>query len=226
MSSPTRLIFCHGFGLDPRFWDPLRPFLQVFDLSFMDLGYFGPPVLPDLSCRPKSPGERWVGVGHSLGLLKLLSQHWPLDGVMGLNGFVDFLGHAPVLRARRMAEWQTLLAHFHRNPRATLENFYKRCGVASCAPESPGLQMERASGDLVFLKTPLLPPRHTPLLLLGAGDDVVVPREVLEDNVNHLQAQGYKAVRLHLLPHGSHGLGARHPEEVTSLLKEFIHGLP
>jgi pimeloyl-ACP methyl ester carboxylesterase len=145
---------------------------------------------------------------------------------MGLNGFVDFLGHAPVLRARRMAEWQTLLAHFHRNPRATLENFYKRCGVSACAPESPGLQMERASGDLVFLKTPLLPPRHTPLLLLGAGDDVVAPREVLKDNVTHLQAQGYKAVRLHLLPQGGHGLGARHPEEVARLLKEFIHGLP
>jgi hypothetical protein len=28
------------------------------------------------------------------------------------------------------------------------------------------------------------------------------------------------------LPQGSHGLGARHPEEVASLLKEFVHGLP
>jgi pimeloyl-[acyl-carrier protein] methyl ester esterase len=69
----TLLVLVHGWGFDREFWNPLRAGLAealpcVATLA-LDLGFFGRPRLPVL---PDGFARR-IGVGHSLGLLRLLA---------------------------------------------------------------------------------------------------------------------------------------------------------
>ena len=62
-------VFCHGFGFDATFWDPLRPYFAGTNAIYLDLGYFDKPFM---TLYPDDSTD-FIGIGHSLGLKKLMS---------------------------------------------------------------------------------------------------------------------------------------------------------
>lgn len=82
----THFVFCHGFGFDASFWERIAPYFSQEKCSFIDLGYFNNRV--DIQCLQE---QRIVAIGHSIGLSKLISTY-SFDYLIGLNGFINFLG--------------------------------------------------------------------------------------------------------------------------------------
>ena len=94
------LVFFHGWGLSPAFWQPLATRLARYPQVFADAGYFGTPPSPTETPH-LPPGHRWVGIGHSLGFARAL-QSPPTDGwaaLVSVAGFSRFCPPAEILIA-------------------------------------------------------------------------------------------------------------------------------
>lgn len=210
-------VFCHGFGFEARFWHPLLAFFPKEASFCLDLGYFRKdPIL----LLPNFPREETllIGIGHSLGLIKLLGLEERFQALIGLNGFLNFLGKEATLRERRSRELHLLTESFRRAPSSALENFYKNCGITWHIP--PSIQEQRALEDLTSLKESVVPPQGVPLLLIGAEDDPIVPPSLLEDNCAE-----YPAVLLERVPSGKHALGFLETASIYDKIKGFLDGI-
>jgi pimeloyl-[acyl-carrier protein] methyl ester esterase len=114
---PLSLLFCHGWGFDADFWDPLAALLPEFAQVRDDAGYFGAPAAP----LPDAPT---IAITHSYGTMRLLAAPPPgLAGLVAIAGFDRFtqIEGAPGYQRRvvdRMVsavaqEPETVLADFH-----------------------------------------------------------------------------------------------------------------
>ena len=238
------LVFFHGWGLGPSFWQPLATRLARYPQVFADAGYFGPPLSPTLT-----PGHRWVGIGHSLGFARAL-QSPPTDGwaaLVSVAGFSRFcppaeslipvgfpnatptaLGTIPVggvplavaAQPRRVVERMSR-AHA-RDPYAVLADFLHRCGLADLLPP-PGtpLDVDRLAADLALLQdvdvSAQLAALAAPLLALAARDDPIVPAAATEATF---------AQRAHTQlvwqEQGGHALGYAGVDDCAAALQVFL----
>ncbi len=200
----TCYVFCHGLGLDRSFWRFLKPYFEKEETFYCDLGYFGEPSFPS-EIHPEK--FDYVGVGHSLGLIKLLALPIPWRSLIGLHGFINFLGYDSSLRVRRTREWKGLCAQFKRSPILTLQNFYQRVGV-EMYPAWEAMNSERLFGDLESLAIPTNSTKS--IILLASRKDVIVPPDLLEDNL-----RVNPNVCMHYVDDAQHNLGYVLPEIVT-----------
>lgn len=207
-------VFCHGFGFDKSFWGNLAPYFTVGKSSFLDLGYFGEkskmPIIED--------GEILIGIGHSLGLTKLLNFNKKFNYLVGLNSFVDFCGNAPGLRDKRKEELELLQKLFVQDATRTLKRFYQRCGVDWDINKLAKLNKDTALKDLESLLQGYELNNNTPMLIIGSRDDVIVPEEILQDNFS-----AYKNVTIEIMDFGKHGLGWLDADKIQKKIKKFIH---
>ncbi len=204
-------IFCHGWGFDASFWNNLKPFFPDQNCFFLDQGYFSTPYLdlPDFKDHPI------IGVGHSLGLAKLLELPIKFTALVGIQSFINFIGYSEKLAHRRSLELQAMIQFFKKNPEKTLLSFYEKCG-ASCDLEKFKMSnFERLLNDLESLKLDYSLPT-CPILILGAKNDVIVSPELLLDNF-----EGKKNVTLIFHEQGFHNLGNLEPEFVYCSTKNF-----
>ena len=165
----AQLVLVHGWGFDGDVWNPLCELLGDMATQVHDLGFFGRPAaaLPE-------PGAPVVAVGHSLGFMWLLHRHpfaWDaLVSVCGMPRFtaaVDYPhGVAPRLLER-------MAARMKREPRATVDDFRRRCGVGAARGE---LDESRLGEGLDWLRQwdlrGALAAETVPLLALG-GEGMV-----------------------------------------------------
>ena len=211
------LVFCHGWALDDHYWDHLRPYLAAYSSTVLDLGYFDSqkPFEIEIKAAPL------VGIGHSLGLIKLASLDLPFKAFIGLNAFMDFLGNAPTLRRHRQRAWDQLAQDFETDPQKTLLSFYQKCGFDEpYTQDIQGLQVAKLQHDLNQLRVPIKLPSSIPVLILGSQKDAIVPLFLLEDNFS-----GQSQVTTRLLPGKSHALGYHQPMMVACLIKDFLDRL-
>jgi len=206
-------VFCHGFGFSEDFWDNLAPYFVQERCSFIDLGYFKRP-----SSFPKFHGQKIIGIGHSLGLLKLISLYENFECLVGLNGFLSFLGNDRNLAERRRLELKVFEQSFIKNPISTLKLFHKRCGVPEFMhPASVAdLDLDLMLSDLEFLKESKTPP-SIPTLVLSSNDDVAVPRQLTKDNFGY-----HPNIELDIIQHGKHGLGFLKSPDVYERIMSFL----
>lgn len=210
----THFIFCHGFGFDPHFWEPLAPYFSHEKCSFIDLGYFNHPVAPSLLQH-----EVIIGVGHSIGLSKLIAMYPHVDCLIGLNSFVNFLGTDQVLHRKRQKELNALRASFLRAPDATLRSFYSRCGATELIPchDVSRLDLSLILSDLQWLEKEYTLP-EVPTLILSADDDIIVPCSITSDNFSK---QAW--VKRNSIINAKHALGFRQPAEVYTKMMSFLN---
>lgn len=187
-------IFCHGFGFDNRFWKNLTPYFQN-----------------------KYQKNLPVGIGHSLGLSKLLNSNQPFDYLIGLNSFVNFLGNAPHLRADRTKTLQALTTHFSASPTATLKKFYRRCGFPATYDPMFPINTPALLEELKTLNHTFEIPKNTKMLIIYAQDDIVVPPEIIHDNFSI-----YPNVILKRMETGKHALGFLQAEQIQKHILEFL----
>lgn len=182
------LVFFHGWGLSPAFWQPLATRLAQYPQVFADAGYFAPGQSPTLPPH-LPPGHRWVGIGHSLGFARAL-QSPPAQGwaaLVSVAGFARFCPPVenPIAAAQPRRVVERMLRAHARDPHAVLADFLHRCGLANLLPP-PGtpLDVERLAADLALLlsvdvSAPLAA-LNVPVLALAARDDPIVPAALTE----------------------------------------------
>jgi pimeloyl-[acyl-carrier protein] methyl ester esterase len=198
----THFVFCHGFGFDIRFWERIAPYFSQERCSFIDLGYFSNRV----NCEYFKE-QRIIGIGHSIGLSKLVSMYRHFDYLIGLNSFINFLGSEQTIRKKRQKELTALQKSFLKDPDSTLKNFYTRCGTPELIEQTnfSKLDCNLISSDFEWLEK-----EHklskVPTLILSSDDDIVVPNTIVFDNF----AKEPK-VKIDSIIGGGHGLGFRKP---------------
>ncbi len=210
----SHFVFCHGFGFDPHFWDPIAPYFSQEKCSFIDLGYFNNP-----SDSHYLNDQKIIGIGHSIGLSKLTSMHNNFDCLIGLNSFTNFLGSDQTMYTKRQRELKALRSSFLKDPDSTLRNFYVRCGAPEfieCNDFST-LDLDLLLSDFEWLqKEHKLP--DVPTLILSSDDDSIVPQAITSDNFSR---QPY--VQRDSIANAGHALGFKEPAKVYKRIMSFLN---
>lgn len=208
-------VFCHGFGFDKNFWSNLAPYFAKEQCTYLDLGSFGN------KCEFNSEESKLqlVGIGHSLGLTKLLNLNKNFDYLIGLNSFTNFLGNDLTLRNKKAGELDMLKKNFIKCPLRTLKNFYQRCGLPSFINHA---QLEKLNPgkiltDLDSLFISITPPKNTPILIIGSENDEIVPPVVLHDNFSNCSN-----VKVEITPSGKQALGFLEVDKIYKKIISFI----
>jgi len=206
-------IFCHGWGFDQQFFEPLiKEYFSTVGCYSLDLGYFGNEKIDfptDQLC---------IGVGHSLGFIKLASLKIKFMALIGIQAFINFLGFDPVLQKKRRLEHKAMFKYFQRNPIDTLKSFHKRCGVNYTLPKS--FNTTKLMQDLALLATTYSLPT-IPLLIIGAKNDSIVPTPLIYDNFSNLS----KYVKITVHHKGHHCLGLYERHFIYQQIINFLRGI-
>ena len=209
----THFVFCHGFGFDAHFWERIAPFFSREKCSFIDLGYFN-----NRTENQYLDNQAIVGIGHSIGFSKLLSMYSHFDCLIGLNGFINFLGSDQAIAKKRQSELKALRSSFLKEADTTLRNFYVRCAVPELIEcnNFSHLDLDLIVSDLQWLQKEYKLP-DVPTLILSSDDDIVVPRSITSDNFRE-----HHGVKLDGIMNAGHALGFRKPEEVYKKIARFL----
>ena len=210
----THFVFCHGFGFDTQFWERIAPYFSQEKCSFIDLGYFGNRVDNTYLCN-----QRVIGIGHSVGLSKLISMYSNFDYLIGLNSFVNFLGSDQVERKKRQKELNALRLSFLKDPDSAIKNFYIRCDIEELIECTDFSNLNR---DLILSEFEWLQKEYklpeVPTLILSSNDDLVVPHAITSDNFSKQQY-----IKIDSIMNGGHALGFRKPLEVYRKIMSFLN---
>ena len=211
-----RLIYVHGWGLNADLWTPLRQRLDVMDDFALDLGF----VSPERSRIPY-PAEPYVAVGHSLGLLWLLSQVKtpPWHALISINGFSRFTkddeypdGWEPRIVNRMISALET-------KPEAVYMDFMKRAGSKGTKPENLNNQALKTGLEALVQwdGRQALRAFSGPVLALAGGKDAIVSDAMTQSSF------GDRDVRV--LPDGDHMIPVSATDWCAGEIKPFLEGL-
>ncbi len=206
-------VFCHGLGFETQFWEPIAPYFSQERCSFIDLGYFNNP-----SDNQHLREQRIIGIGHSIGLSKLISIHEKFDCLIGLNSFTNFLGSDQAIYQKRQKELKALRSSFLRDPDSALRNLYRRSGSAELIKsiDFSKLNLNLMMSDLESLQKEYKLP-EVATLILSSDDDILVPDIITSDNFSK-----ERNVKIKMIMNGGHALGFKKPSEVYEKIMSFL----
>jgi pimeloyl-[acyl-carrier protein] methyl ester esterase len=211
-------LFVHGWSFDAGFWDGVRALLPDADTRVAELGYTGrAPSWP-----PVSPGT--VAVGHSAGLMRLLSgrktETGTWRGLVSVNGFARFGGGDDFPEGIPPRILDRMLLQLRREPSRVLADFRQRCGADAPAAVPDEAGRARLEDGLRRLRDDDARPawRTVPVsrLSLEGGHDPVVPQVLAKAALPDLPDA---ARRVH--PDAGHLLPLSHPAWVAEQLRAF-----
>lgn len=201
-------VFSHGWGFDKKIWDILGKKFPKDNCIFLDQGYFSDKELSILDDGKTT----FIGIGHSLGFIKLLELKVKFSALVAIQGFLNFLGHGQHLYCKRSLELETMKRHFEIFPFKTLQSFYTKCGIDF--PNISALDKELLRKDLNQLSLKFELPKEVPLIVLASKDDVVVPPELVRDN--------FKNERIFFHDKGLHGISALNCDFIFNKIMDFL----
>lgn len=208
------LVLCHGFGFDSDYWDHLIPYFSNYQIFNMNLGYYGKKT----SSLPPMTSQKTIGIGHSLGFLKLAQLNYEFDLLVGLNPFLNFMGRQKEIRRRRQLEFNMLKSNLKSSPEKTLEDFHMRCGAPFEKAKFEHLSLRDLTQDLDFISYEHPLPKAKEIFLLASEDDPVVPKVITED----LMRPAFSHLKVEFLKTGSHALGCLNPDLVQKKIKGYF----
>lgn len=174
-------LFYHGWGFNSQCWEPLSVYFSEFPCYFYDRGYFG----EIKSCEEIDLSAfDVIGVGHSLGFLKLHSSKIKFKALIGIQAFTHFLGIDEKIHHARKRELQGMINYFEHDPINTLRSFYQRCGYEYRGDLN--INQQKLLHDLKQLLKPHEFSSDVPTLIIGATNDLIVPPDIIRDNFEKL----------------------------------------
>lgn len=215
-------LFVHGWAGTPRLWDGVHAALSARGVAAGDMVSLtlpSPDGLGPLPLPHAGEGQNLrpvIGIGHSLGAARLLTQGPALAGFVAINGFTRFSAAPDFPAGTHPRVLATMRRRLLADPAAVLADFHTRAGLP--LPPGPhdaaslvqglaqGLDLlgsidgRAAFGDFA-----------SPHLALGGGDDAIVPPA-------HTVACFPDAV---MVAGAGHGLPVTHPD----LCADHILGL-
>jgi pimeloyl-[acyl-carrier protein] methyl ester esterase len=207
-------VFCHGFGLSPKFWEALLPYFKHAPCFCINLGYFDSEPTCHIELNTKD--YDFIGITHSIGLAKLLTKHIKFTAIIGLNAFTSFLGNNDLVYNKRLREYEIFKKNLYKNPRLTLEKFYVKCGLSKDFENLNLLNLTRLLKDIDMLKKPIFINTSCPILIINSINDQVFPPKLTNDNFSKTP------VILDILNDGLHGLGFLLPNIIQQKIYDFI----
>ncbi len=216
-------IFYHGFGFSKNFWKNLSVYFINEKCTYLDSGYFNHQYNYDDYFKLdliNDKNTKLIGIGHSLGFIKLLNLNIKFDYIIGLNSFIQFLGNNPLIRKKREKELKALKINLINSPKETMKNFYQKCGVPDDIENLDNLNLTTLINDLGYLSKTInfILPDNT--LILGAKDDVIVPSSLLYDNFNQ-----FNNVKIKLMENGKHSLGFLEDRYLSDIIINFTNDI-
>ena len=165
----TNYLLAHGFGFTNDYWQNLVPLLDGNIYFFDDL---------DLD-----KDKTYVGIGHSVGFLKLNNSGLQFDALIALQGFLNFCGSSDRMRKIREAGIAKVRNRVLINKHESLHQFRTFCGYDKKVITDIPLQTLLDELEMMGkgyahcgVKT----------LVIGSADDVIVPMSIINDNFSHL----------------------------------------
>jgi pimeloyl-[acyl-carrier protein] methyl ester esterase len=160
-----------------------------------------------------------IGIGHSIGLSKLVSMSNNFDSLIGLNSFINFLGSDQTIRKKRQRELKALRSSFLKDSDSALRSFYTRCDAAELieCTDFSNLDLDLILSDFEWLQKEYKLPQ-VPTLILSSGDDIVVPHAITSDNFSK-----QPCVKRDSIMNAGHALGFRKPAEVYEKIMRFLN---
>jgi pimeloyl-ACP methyl ester carboxylesterase len=199
------LLLVHGWGFDAGTWDGVRAGLPAdIPVHTVEFGFLG------ATPRMTVPPDVTVAVGHSLGLLWLLSERpcrW--RHLVSVNGFPRFTaapdypdGVPPRLVERMRRRLDTA-------PEAVLSDFRTRCGL----DDPPvGLNLDRLAWGLEMLRDGDGRPMPDAVTALAGEADLIVPPA--------MSRAAFSSCGVGMVAEGGHLLPFSHPAEVAAVILE------
>ncbi|MDH4379945.1 MAG: alpha/beta hydrolase [Vampirovibrionales bacterium] len=217
------LVFCHGWGMSPNYWQPLLEVLPNLPHLVWDCGYYSPDsTVPEKPLpSPDNSDTTWVAVGHSFGVIQLLQSGFPFGGIVGLQSFLNFLGDETT-QPRQEKGLRRMQQQFAQSPHALMTGFYKTAELPSeLQPNAAEANITRLGDDLAKLEQDFSDLRDgysVPSLWLSSTNDTIVPPGVVDATVLALTSPATVAV----YPTGGHALHCHHPQWVAEHLMAFL----
>ncbi|GHT92742.1 hypothetical protein FACS1894122_06970 [Alphaproteobacteria bacterium] len=224
-------VFHHGWGYDSSYWDNLAPLFKDFPCRFLDQRDVGSVYFPgsrfnaaELPAYPAAGSEaenahsativtlEWIGIGHSIGFVKLLEKEKNLRAIVGLQSFVNFLSDDPQLHRKRSMILEKTIAAFEKYPVEVWREFRQ---------DSPEISLEQLNYDLLLedlkkLRLKYFVPAGLEHMILATRDDPVLDAAVVEgdfpDKVKFLECPG-------------HCLGYKNAKAVYDEIMKFVDAL-
>ena len=202
--TPTYLL-CHGFGFSDEYWKNFIPLLDG-DFEFFHDNF-------------SSNSEKiYIGVGHSLGFLRLNNSEIKFRALVGLQGFLNFCGSNPTKKKSLQKNLDRMIFSFKKDPKRALEFFYELCRYDGKIPSDifDKNSREKLIRELEMMKSSF---EHCkiPTLIIGSKNDCVVEKDILLDNF-----QGKDFIDLKFLSDGDHTLGYTKAAEVFAMIQDFL----
>ena len=195
-------LLCHGFGFTHEYWKNFAPLICDADVEFFDENF-----VPDLH-------KTYVGVGHSLGFLKLNNSRIKFRALIGLQGFLNFCGTNPTQKKLLQKNLDRMIFAFKKDLKHSLEFFYNFCGYDGAIPDN--LSVEKLISELEMMKSSFYHCK-APTLIIGSYDDPVVEKNILIDNF-----QNKNQITLKFLDNAKHSLGYQKSKEVFDMIQIFL----
>ncbi len=218
-------VLMHGWGSTGDYWQNLTPLLQDNDYFVYELGYFNninQTSSQDLQNFIDShQGDKIIGIGHSVGFIKLLEQNVNFDYVFGVQSFVNFL---PI--EQMQTNFSDFVEQCKGDPIKTLTELYQRSDIYDYFAkylENDGEHVNAALvvqdlQDLAINKSYLLDKIQNNYYIFGTEDDVAVPPLTINNNFpkDHVKFLDVEA---------GHGLGIKYADllanEIFAVLKNL-----
>ena len=195
-------LLCNGFCFCNDFWKNLIPLLdnkyEYYNENFVE-----------------NKNEAYIGIGHSLGFLKLNNSGIKFKALIGLHGFLDFCGTENSKRAILQNTIDRMIASCKKNPRKFIDFFYSLCGY-KYPPNYQTVLENNLISDLEYMKNAY---QHcgAQTLIICSINDKVLNNEITMDNFKKR-----KNVELHYINNVNHTLGFSEQEKVFKLIRRFI----
>lgn len=188
-------VLMHGWGANGDYWQNLVDHLGSNDCFIYEQGYFlssgdftsSNEVLKDFIDNHQD--DKIIGVGHSIGFIKLLEMDVKFDYVFGLQSFINFLGSNPSLEVVEKS-FDDFVSKFVENPAQGLKDKYISSGIYKYFDESL-FREDNINNDLLMRDLESLREDKSHLLhklpegnyhIFGTSDDVIVPSFIIKDN--------------------------------------------
>ena len=182
-------LLAHGFGFTNDYWQNLVPQLNG------NIHFFGDPNL--------DKEKTYIGIGHSLGFLKLNNSGLKFEALVALQGFLNFCGSSVRMQKIREAGIAKVRDRVLTNKNESLRQFRTFCGYDKEVKTNIPLQ-------ILLDELKMMENRYehcgVKTLVIGSADDVIVPMSIINDNFSNL-----KDVTILQLNTGRHALGYLHP---------------
>lgn len=190
-------LLAHGFGFDNSYWQNLIPILDA-EYEFFD--------------RNIDLRKEYIGIGHSLGFLKLNNSGIKFKALICLQGFLNFCGN----NSERIENLNRMIELCLKNPKNLLKFFYRLCGYNGKIPKDisaisliKDLEMMKGSYFHCGART----------LVIGSNSDKVVEKNIIENDFKNFAQIKY-------INDVNHTLGYSRSQEIFEAIHSFLNSQP